>query len=77
MLPVTSLELDLHHAVESTLRGQLHDKQGIRVGLAIGGASLGAAVGLLAVVSTGIAVDNPIGWLAVGCGAVIGAVLGY
>lgn len=75
MPPLNSLDYDIPEAAEH-LRAAGQDKQGIRVGLAITGASLGAAVGLLTVITAGVTADNPIGWLAVGCGAAIGAVLG-
>jgi len=58
------------------LRAAGEDKQGIRLGLALAGGGLGAAVGLIAAFSAGIPTDNPVGWLAVASAAAIGAVLG-
>ncbi len=52
------------------------EKRGVRVGMAVAGGSLGAAVGLLAVIATGLPAQNPVCWLTVACGIAIGAVLG-
>jgi len=72
----TDADFDLPELPAVTVRAAGEDRQGVRIGLALTGACLGAAVALLAVASAGITSDNPIGWLAIGCAAVIGAVLG-
>ena len=52
------------------------DKRGVRLGLAIAGGALGGSLGLLAVLSVGMANDNPIGWVAIIFATAIGSVLG-
>ncbi len=76
MTQLRSFDYDLPENIDHPVRAAGQDRQGIRVGLAITGASLGSTVGLLAVVAAGLSVDNPVGWLAVACCAAIGAVLG-
>ncbi len=63
---------------ELTTRLRIDDpnKPSVRYGLAVACGALGCATGLLAVLSVGIANDNPVGWLAVICATAIGVVLG-
>jgi len=70
------VDFDLAEMRDHPVRAAGEDKQGIRLGLAMAGAALGSAVGLVATFAAGIPSDNPIGWLAIGCAAAIGAILG-
>ena len=67
-LNIPELNADLHSSVQ--------ESQTSHFGLAVAGGALGGAIGLLAVLSAGIANDNPAGWLAVLLAAAIGALLG-
>ena len=70
------VKFDASEFHDRAVRAAGEDTQGIRLGLAAAGGGLGAAVGLVATFAAGIPSDNPIAWLAVGCAAAIGAVLG-
>lgn len=74
---VRSSEFELHPRELDVAPGAFsEEKRSLRLGLAVAGASLGASIGLMAVMAAGISVHNPIGWLTVVCGVAIGAVLG-
>jgi len=76
MPQIRPVDFDLPDLHDRPVRAAGEDKQGIRLGLAILGAGLGGAVGLVATLAAGIPSDNPVGWLAVACAVAIGAVLG-
>jgi len=69
-------EFEIAELHDKVIRAAGEDKQGMRLGLATAGAALGASVGLIATFAAGIPSDNPVAWLAIGCAAAIGAVLG-